>query len=149
LELKAKSDIFQPAQLRKELEDFRDVNKTLEQVLWTPTIKSLVDINANKIVIKNEKFYSINSEINIFSSNVECERFGSGMQPLLRTLCYYSSKHGTPVQRSFYTPQYKKVSGNYLDSIHIYIRNEADQALPIKSGRVTAVLHFRDASRDF
>jgi hypothetical protein len=144
--LVAKVDMFSPADLSKQLEEYKRAKWPIHNVLWKSIIMSKVDFDNGNMVL-SEKFYNGNVEMNIFSSNIELERFGNGMKPLLRSTCFYSNKHGVPVEKTFENLQYKKVHGNYQDSIHIYIRNEQDQPLPIRNGRVTLTLHFRDALR--
>jgi len=142
--LKAKEDMYSPLDFINQIKEYRAAKWPLTNVDWKPELRARMDWDDGHMVV-TEKFYNGNAEMNIFSSNLELERFGSGMQPLLRSTCYYSNKHGVPVEKTFPHLQYKRVCGNYQDSIHIYIRNEWDLPLPIRTGRVTAVLHFRDA----
>jgi hypothetical protein len=148
-QLKAKYNISSVADLSKHFEEIKkEVGKGLAGVSWSPEFSRVVDTTpSGRYFIKSEKFYEGLSEMNIFSNLVEPERFGSEMSPLLRTAPYTPNRQGAPVHETFPNLQYKRVPGAYIDSIHIYIRNELGQLLPIESGRVTAVLHFRDAVR--
>jgi hypothetical protein len=146
-EMKARPNIASLQDLAKQIEDWKRKTPDLTKVVWTTEFSSLVDTISGRFVFKSEDFYSGLSEMNIFSANIEPERFGSGMRPLLRSTLYTPNRQGAPVQETFSHLQYKRVSGGYLDSIHIYIRNELDLPLPLESGRVTAVLHFQDAIR--
>jgi len=145
-ELNSESVLYTPSDLLKQIEKFeKEDNVSLSSVMWTPIVTSFVNIVNNKLKLVKDKYFDLTvSELNVFSSNIENERFGSEMKPILRSTTYASVKHETPVLKTFSILQYKKVCGNYLDSIHIYLRNELDQVLPIKSGRVTAVLCFRN-----
>lgn len=149
--LRSRSDITSIADLSKQIEEFKAQKINLRSINWIQELKSVFTTTRdNRIIIPIDKFYGTHhTEMNIFCSEIELERFASQMKPLLRSTAYYHPKPGACVSHEFPSLQYKRLCSNYLESIHIYIRNHLDLPVPIREGRVSLVLHFRNVSPNF
>jgi len=82
------------------------------------------------------------TEMFIYSDLVKPQAMGDYSAPLLATIVY-GGEDGQRKSVIFQHPQYFDVVRPNIDSIHIYIRSETGNTLPLTFGNFSAQLHFR------
>ena len=78
----------------------------------------------------------------IYTNIIAPLRVGGQYAPLLR-IAGYDGVHGALQIKTFEHLQYHPVIYDEIERIHLYIRSEIGEHLPLKLGSVTATLHFR------
>lgn len=78
----------------------------------------------------------------IYADIIENQFIGSQLAPLLR-ITDYKGENATTTTQEFAHHHYVPIRNINLDQIHMYIRSETSDFLPIELGTFSATLHFR------
>lgn len=78
----------------------------------------------------------------IYADIIENQFIGSQLAPLLR-ITDYKGQNATTTTQEFAHHHYVPLRNINLDQIHMYIRSETSDYLPIELGTFSATLHFR------
>ena len=78
----------------------------------------------------------------MYCSICEPQIVGDGYVPLLRTV-FLSGKHGEMINNIFDSPHYVSVNTDIIDTIEINIKNDLNENVSFKTGKVICKLHFR------
>ncbi len=78
----------------------------------------------------------------IYADIIENQFIGSQLAPLLR-ITDYKGQNATTTTQEFAHHHYVPLRNMNLDQIHVYIRSENSDYLPIELGTFSATLHFR------
>lgn len=83
------------------------------------------------------------SSLFVYCDVCEPIRVGNTMVPLLRNVCFNTTKYGEMVHVSYNNPIYVRAQKSFVDKINISICDAAGATVPFEEGLTTVVLHFR------
>jgi len=138
------SQIHQTKFEQKEYLEFRGP----ENVKFHPRIAAILGFtdcsNEKNVYTAQYKPYMKNgmTEMFIYSDLIKPQAMGDVSAPLLATTVY-EGEDGQRQSIVFHHPHYYELTRPNIDSIHMYIRSESGEILPLTFGNFTAQLHFR------
>ena len=129
------------------LTDYLDKFKLSDQIeAIFGTTESNVSVNSNgkkQIIGKFRPFFGHGQQkMFIYADIVEDQFIGGQVAPILRIADYKGEREKTTTQE-FEHHHYVSLKNIPMDQIHMYIRSETADHLPIELGSFSATLHFR------
>lgn len=114
-----------------------------DEIEWSPKLRAILGYcDIEKAYIYPYYMQSGNTQMYIYCDIVDLQRVGHEMVPLLRKMDY-TGENGKVLTRSFSHLQYVSLSRDDISGVHMYIKNEAGENLPLTFGSFSATLHLR------
>lgn len=124
---------------KKENDMFLKLADSIENMLG---ITETVEVN-EKIRGSFRPFFGHGQQkMYIYCDIIENQHIGGQLAPLLRITNYHGVDGKTTLQE-FANHQYVPLKNIIIDQIHMYIRSETGEFLPIEHGSFSSTLHFR------